>query len=297
MSEPLHDTDAPELAEILTSSLLHHPVSEQRLRRHLFRHDGFDPALARCVRGTGGRIDAFVAAVALPDEGDAPRAQLLAFATRPERRRAGLARDLYAEVETELRRRGVRSIVVGAGPVPSGLDLRYRAAATLLLRRLYVPVAAGYDMTLDPDRPVPEPPEIPAFVFRNLLPSDAAALDALCGREFPDWRHAGGLIDTGGPSGVVGAFSPDGQLVSFAGWTEYIFGPTGTRAAFRRRGLGEGVFWRAIRAMRQAGYSKDILIGFANISYYARAFGCHVRGAVWRMHKDLSADPAISKGK
>lgn len=297
MSEPLREADAPKLSEMLTSALPHHPVSEHRLRRLFFRHNGFDPALARCVRGTGNQIDAFGATVMLPAAENGLCAQLLALATRPERRRCGLMRGLYAEIETELRRRGVRFIVVGAGPIPSGLDLRYKAAATLLLRRLYVPTAVGYDMTLDPDRPVPAPPEIPGFAFRNLLPDDAPALDALCAEEFPDWRYASALIGTHGPSGVVGAFSPDGLLVSFAGWTEYIFGPTGTRSAFRRLGLGEGVFWRAIHAMRRAGYSRDILIGFANIGYYARAFGCHIRGTVWRMHKDLAADPAISKGK
>lgn len=297
MSEPLCETDAAELSEMLSASLPHHPVSECRLRRLLFRHSGFDPVLARCVRGAGGRIDAFMAAVALPRNDEGLRAQLVAFATRPERRRSGLVRDLYAEVETELRWRGVRFILVGAGAVPSGLDLRYRAAATMLLRRLYVPVSVGYDMTLDPERPIPEPPQIAGFTFRNLLQDDIVQLDSLCEEEFPDWRYASELVQSGGRSGVVGAFSRDGRLVSFAGWTEYIFGPTGTRTAFRRRGLGEGVFWRAVHAMRRAGYGEDILIGFANIGYYARAFGCHIRGTVWRMSKDLAADPAISRGK
>jgi len=31
--------------------------------------------------------------------------------------------------------------------------------------------------------------------------------------------------------------------------------------------------------------------------YYARAFGCHISGVIWRLRKDLTADAAISKGK
>jgi len=297
VSEAAQPSDASALAALLTESLPHHPTSERRLRRAFFQCDGFDPSLARVVRDARGRIDSIVAVVRLPDDEKGPRARLSLMATRAERRRQGLARKLYAEVETELRRRGVREIAIEGDALLSGLDLRYTPAATMLLRRLYVPTQVGYDMTLAPGRPVTESPEVAGFSFRPLAPEDKPALRTLCEAEFPGWRFAPELVRPGEPCGVVGAFAQDGSLAAFAGWNEYVFGPTGTAEIRRRKGLGEAVFRRAVRAMREAGFEKNICIGFANIGYYARAFGCHIRGTIWRMRKDLAGDPAISKGK
>jgi hypothetical protein len=201
-------------------------------------------------------------------------------------------------VETELRRRGVQDVVANGAVVEPGIDLRYTAAVTMLMRRLYAPAGVAYDMTFDPRRPPPPPPDPPSgFRLARLEPEDAPALDALCARDFPDWRNVSGLIRPGEPCGVLGVFSSDGALAAFTAYDEYILGPVGTAVPFRRRGLGSVAFLAAVREAARAWPGLPLLISRANMSYYARAFGCVVRGTVWQMKKDLTQDPAVSKGK
>jgi predicted N-acetyltransferase YhbS len=301
MSHTICESDLPELSGLLSAALPHHPVNERQLRRRLLGQPGYDPALTRVEKSAGGNIESLVAAL-LPEQlsSDGRRqARLVALATRPESQRRGLARQLYAEVEGELRRRGVQDVMVGDGLVPSGLDLRYRAAVTMLLRRLYVPTDVGYDQTLDPEAAVPPATPPPAgFQVRLLSTADAPALEDLCAAEFPGWKGTARLIAAGPGCGVEGAFdAKSGKLAAFAGFAEYVFGPTGTAREYRRRGLGTAVFWPAVRELREFSPDVPVLIGRANISFYARAFGCHIRGTVWHMRKNLDLDPAISKGK
>lgn len=298
MSDTVSETDIGALSQLLTLSLPHHPISERRLRNGFFRHDGFDVRLARAERRSDGMIIAIVAAVNLPVIEGRKRAQLLLVATHPEWRRKGFAGRLYAEVETELRRCGVQDIIVDSGVINSGLDLRYSAAVTMLMRRLYVPTLVGYDQTLDPEQPIPVVPPPDGFMVREMTVDDVSKLEAFCEREFPDWKRNSKLIGAGPGCGVIGAFDQaTGELAAFAGYAEYIFGATGTAQKYRRRGLGTAVFWPAVRALKAAMPKVPLLIGRANIGFYARAFGCHIRGVIWVMRKDLTFDQAISKGK
>lgn len=284
--------------DLLRESLPHHPLTERRLRRDLLGHPGFDPALARAEVDSIGVVRALVAAVMDVRVAGGTRAQLMVMATRPTCRRQGLARGLYAEVEGELRRRGVQEIVVTDGLVPSGLDLRYQAAVIALLRRLYAPLDVGYDMTLPPDAEPPDALPLPeGYSVRELTGTDRGCLDDLCAGEFPGWTGASRAVQGGLDTGVIGCFCPAGDLAAFAGYDEYVFGPTGTAKAHRRKGLGTVVFWEAVRRIRRGAPGVPVLIGCANIMFYARSFGCPIRGVVWRLRKDLSKDPAISKGK
>ena len=299
MGAPIEGSRVGELAGLLSAALPHHPITERRLRSTFFQHAGFDTELICLARGADGRVESAVGAVILPDKEGRSQSQLMFVATRPAARRRGLARTLYAELETELRRRCVQDMIIAGGTIPSGLDLRYQAATTMFLRRLYAVTSVSYDQTLDPDSPLPTrqpPPE--GFSVRRMTVEDTPLLASFCRREFPDWQGASGLIDTGPNCGVFGAFEKGtGRVAAFAGYCEYVFGPTGTARAHRRKGLGAAVFWPAIRELRAGMPHVPELIERANVPFYARAFGCHIRGTIWHMRKDLTADPAISKGK
>ena len=290
-ADRLDGRDAAAAAQLLSAACRWHPVSERRLRRKLFDHQGYQPDLALAVRGRTGRIDALAAAVVCGQSGSRPRAELVALATRPARRRRGLAGTLYAEIEARLQLRGVSEIAVGAGVLSSGLDLRYAAAVTMLLRRGFVPTGVVYDMALEPGRPAPELPGPEGFAIRDLAEGDRESLRALCAAEFPEWGYAPGLVRPGEPCGVIGAFDGQERLMAFAGWNEYIFGPTGTAAEHRGRGLGRAVFWRAVRAMGAAGFGERVCISVANVGYYARAFGGRVSAAAWHMRREIPGRP------
>lgn len=295
----LRPSDCSAVAGLLTSALPHHPVSDRRCRRHLLEAPGFDPELALGLDDAQGGVLAMVAALRLPDAEGRRRALLAAMATREECRKQGLMRSLYAELEGRLRDRGIQDVLVGGGPIPSGLDLRYQPAVVALLRRLYVTVEVGYDMTPPSLECIPEPPRLADdFELRELGHDDGAALKTLCEAQFPFWASLAGGVESGPSCGVVGVFERStGRLAAFARYDEYIFGPTGTSDAFRRLGLGTAVFWAAIQRMRAMAPETPVVIGNANIGFYARAFGCPIRGVIWRMKKDLTKDMAISKGK
>jgi hypothetical protein len=169
----------------------------------------------------------------------------------------------------------------------------------MLMRRIYVHGKVGYDLTLDPERRVPEEnPSVDGFDVRLLSTADVPLLNSLCAREFPSWASASARIGTSAECGVFGAFERgSGELAAFAGFDEHVFGPTGTAAKHRRRGLGSAVFWPAVKESMRLRPDVPVLIGNANMPFYARAFGCHIRGVVWEMVKNLAADPCISKGK
>ena len=160
-------------------------------------------------------------------------------------------------------------------------------------------VQVGYDMTLSPACEVPEAVEVPAgYAVKVLSQADAGALEKLCATEFPGWQGMSGSIGAGPNTGVAGVFDvATGELAAFAGFDEYIFFSTGTAVKYRRKGLGSVVFWTAVKRLLVAMPETPIVIGCANLGFYARAFGCYIRGTVWRMQKDLTADQAISKGK
>ncbi len=298
-SGPLGEQDIPSLLTLLQEAVVHHPVSMRRLRRDFLECPGFDPTLARVWRSPNGSVESIVAALRDPAVPDGSRACLALLATRPSFRGKGLARQLYEEVERELRQRGFREILVKGGVIPSGLDLRYTAAATALLRRLYVPTEVGYDMTLRPRQTIPAVVVPPAgYSLRLLTHEDRDVLDNLCAAEFPGWRAiVSQWVATSEHGGIMGAFDPSGNLAGFAGFDEYVFGPIGTARAYRRKGLGSALFWSAIRRIRDIAPNVPVLIGWAHFMFYARAFGCVLRGVVWRMRKDLTADPAACKGK
>lgn len=294
------EADIAEVSDLLTESLPHHPISQDRLRRCLLGNSGYRADLAKVIRGRGGRIQSFAAAAMMPAKDGRKRARFMGVATAAAARGRGMAGQLYAEIETQLRRDGVQEILIDEGGIiPSGLDLRYEAAPIMFLRRIYVPASVGYDMTLNDGSAPPRRLAVPrGFILRDLVQDDVSQYDALCDREKWDWKYGGRMLSRGKTVGIIGAFhKPTGQLAAFAGYSEYVFGPTGTATEFRRKGLGSLVFWAAVKHMWPVIRKTPILIGNANIGYYARAFGCKIRGVIWRMRKDLTLDPAISKGK
>jgi hypothetical protein len=174
---------------------------------------------------------------------------------------------LYGEIEQELRRREVKEILVADSSLCLGLDLRYQAAATMLLRRVYAPTDFAYDMTLDSDRPVPEPQSVAGFSFRDLNEADAEVLSALCATEFPGMTGVLKFLCAGEPCGVVGAFSAEGNLAAFAG----------TKSSF------------IIRSVRMITASKR-----QNLDQETRREKCSPHGGEWFRRK-IRAGPKPSK--
>ena len=119
--------------------------------------------------------------------------------------------------------------------------------------------------------PVPDGVDI----RRTLADTDAAAVDALVGREWPNWvRRA----TTGGRTGhVLAAFdTASGDAVAFAchsvnraGW----FGPTGTAPSHRHRSIGLALLGEVCTDLQVAGFHDVEICWIGPVGFYAAAGG------------------------
>jgi GNAT superfamily N-acetyltransferase len=283
-TEPISEMNLGDVEAIVAASFPYHAIGRDRLRRTILDGDGFDPELAFLAR-VGGRPAGFLAA---RHRAGSPSATLTLFATAPEYRQRSIAATLHERVENAVRARGAHEILIRPTPALPGLDLRYHAAVTMLLRREYAPDRVLYSQVLGVDEldtdTVSRESDLASggVTVRKLLPEDAAAAARVPGLE--PAVPADRLSEANPESfGVHAAFAGD-RIIAFAASEDDRFGPMATEESFRRRGIGSVLFLRACADIAARGY-REVLIGQANILYYARAFGARIASAVWHMRR------------
>ena len=163
-----------------------------------------------------------------------------------------------------------------------GVDVRALAMLCLAEQAGYEPIGAALDMSVPTTfrAPVPEGVE----VRRVLEDTDVAAVEALVGREWPEWlaelRQA---VDQGG---CLGAFVGDeGAAAGFAchsvnrlAW----FGPTGTDPRRRHGGVGLALLGEVCRDLMVAGHPDVEICWIGPVGFYAKA-----GGSVSRVYRTL----------
>ncbi|MDH2442966.1 GNAT family N-acetyltransferase [Amnibacterium sp. CER49] len=233
-------------------------------------------------------------------QGDDAHLDLLAVV--PEARRRGVGRALVDAWEAAARASGARRLRAGAdllGYVWPGVDVRYTAALSLLVRRGFTrtDVVWNMDVALAPEiAPSPEQlrrVEDAGIVVRRCLPGDVPALDAYTAAAWtPSWHRETLLAAARYPAPLFLAFRGD-DVVGFAAHGVFrpnLYGPIATDPTARGIGLGD-VLSRLCLADMAADGVRTAQIGWVAedaIPFYSRTVGARLGRCFWMLERPLT---------
>ncbi|BCJ53736.1 hypothetical protein Asp14428_52110 [Actinoplanes sp. NBRC 14428] len=205
------------------------------------------------------------------------------LAVDPAVRRRGAGRALLARVEAALAERGAREVVLG-GNAPyyawPGIDVRYTPALCAATALGYEQEQPAWNMTVDLAAGPEVPPPAEGVTVRRATAEDVPHLAAFALETFgASW--AGEITHSVGRerAGCHAAFDRDGGVLGFAAYGSSRpswFGPMGTAAAARGRGIGNLLLRRCLADQRANGFDR-VQIGWVGpLVFYANAVGARV---------------------
>lgn len=254
-----------------------------------------------------GRLVGVMQSVVRPAEG---RAWLGLFAVAAAARRQGVAAALFARVLEEWARAGIRQAEVLGVPsnyAAPGLDPRARAARAFLTRHGFRRIGAARSLVADLrstealDTAADERRlRVAGIRVRRARAADAGRVVAFAGARFgADWAHQAARALRLAPPGLHLALA-GARILGFAahsamnrewGW----FGPLGTAAEARGRGIGRVLLRRALRDLRAAGHRTAIIPWVATPAFYRRLVPCRAARVFWRYRRDARpATPGVT---
>ncbi|MBC7327328.1 GNAT family N-acetyltransferase [bacterium] len=205
----------------------------------------------------------------------------------------GLGSYILKEWEKNAEKLGVREIQVGGGLwyFFPGLDPRYTEALCFFFKQGYTRTPGDdVDMSLDLQSFQHEPREIPGVVLRRLEERDKEALKKFMLENFSEgWLEETLAAYKNDPISCHIA-EVDGEVIAFAAYevtNPGYFGPTGTKEAMRRRGIGGELLRRSLMDLKKLGYKKAIIPWVGPICYYWRSVGAKIHRVYWHLHKVL----------
>ena len=224
------------------------------------------------------------------------------FGTHPERRRQGIARALFMDLENRLQARGVNQLLVegnGPGYFWPGIELTRGPAICFLIK-----------LGFETDRKT----RVDMEVDLKEVDLDTAATAARLAAEGIVVRRTNDADISGTSAFVLQTFSRGWQIeveetrrfplpplnvaiykeqvVGFAAYdvTGYgRFGPTGTRPDMRQRGIGGVLLKMCLQQMSDRGDSTAEIAWAGPVAFYAKEVGARISRAYWCFHKTLSA--------
>jgi GNAT superfamily N-acetyltransferase len=208
--------------------------------------------------------------------GDHPVAFVKLLVVDRGRRRVGHGRALLAAAEQWAWDSGAAELHL-SGSAPAylwpGVDVRATAMLCLAEAAGYDETGAAYDMSVPAAfrHPVPDGVDL----RRALTEADAAAVDELVAREWPNWVDEQRRATEQGT--CLAAFdAATGEAVAFAchsvnraGW----FGPTGTVPSHRHRSIGLALLGEVCTDLRAAGFADVEICWIGPVGFYAAAGG------------------------
>ncbi|WP_433298648.1 GNAT family N-acetyltransferase [Actinoplanes sp. CA-030573] len=230
---------------------------------------------------------------------DAAAGHVDLLAVDPAERRRGVGRALLARVERALAGLGAGEVLLG-GNAPyyawPGIDVRYTAALCGAAALGYEQLPPAWNMTADlrllsPTEADEKRLAADGVVVRRAGPADAAPLAAFALANWtPGW--AGEITHSIGRerAGCHLALEPDGTPLGFAAYGSSRpswFGPMGTTAAARGRGIGSVLLRRCLADLRAEGYESAQIGWVGPTPFYSLAVGARVERVFFRYRKAL----------
>ena len=294
--------DLPALLDLCQRALPFDAYTLPLLRRRIFGDPEFAPELQLAAFEGDRLAGAMLGVRRARDEGYGGALSL--FAVDPPFRRQGLATRLLRELEDRLRADGARSVVVG-GAAPNyfwpGLDLRYTPAFCLLERNSYVVTDSGrVNMLVElPTRDWDTGEEearlaADGFEIRRLEERDRDAFAAYLSANWSRWWHDEGMNGYENDPVSVHIALRAGQICAFAAYNVEAFtggfGPTGTDAALRGKGIGRVLFHRCMHDLQAQGVAGCEVCWVGPVSFYARVADAWIHRSFYGMGKKLEGE-------
>jgi len=222
------------------------------------------------------------------------------FGVSQAHRRKGVGTALFDEIESRLRSRGIREVAAeGLGPnyfLP-GVELSHTETVCFLLGRGYqTDRKSRVDMEVDLERT-----DLDTSQAEERLRAEGILLRRAHPGEVPDvaqfaldnfsatWQGEVARSADLSPTPLFIALQGK-RIIGFAahdvGGTAR-FGPMGTLADLRGRGIGSALLKMCLRSIRDNGYDRAEIGWVGPIGFYARAVNARIHRVYWLFHKSL----------
>lgn len=267
--------DLSGICRIIDAALPADPTPPELFAQRVFLDQNFDPEgvlVAETPEGVAGFVVSMVRRHRIEDMADDfDKSWVPMFAVHPAFQRRGIASALFEAVEQRVRALGKKEAQIGPY-IPNwwtpGVDVAaYPGAIEFLKGRGYV--EAVRPLSMDSNlvtyrRPQwiaerQESLEAAGVVFERLRPELVPGLFAFLRAEFPgDWqRHlrqtCNKILSGAASTGQINVVHENGRILGFAHSENERFGPFGTAAAERGRGLGAVLLCLQLEFMRGQG--------------------------------------------
>lgn len=289
---PARPDDLPDLHELARRTLTLDTFSRDLLAEKLFPLVPPDACVWNVVVAeAGGALVGFMQGVARPATG---RAWLGLFAVDARWRRQRLATELFERVRGAWPA-GLNDVEVLAIPgnyFTPGLDPRYTEAVCFLERLGFERFRDCVNLTADLSAPFPTAEDERRLAgegveIRRARTEDSPRLDAFFSEHFgEDWRFEAGLALANRPPTLHLALEADRVIAFSAHSTQNrewgFFGPMGTAAAARGRGVGRVLLRRCLNDLHAAGHRTALIPWVGPIAFYRQWAAARVTRVFWR---------------
>lgn len=267
--------DLEAICRVIGSSLCADAISAEDFAAKVFLDLNFSPEtclVAEMGEEVVGFLAGFVRRYPIEDmPSDADRSWITLFAVAPEVRRQGIATALFDQAEQAFMKAGRSSTLVGPYTpswwTPGVDEAAYPGAIRFLEGRGYKLVTRPLSMRSDitvysrPEWVTEKLNELEGegYSYSSLTPQQIPALFDFLKQEFPgDWqRHlrqtARSILDRDADPRQIHVVQHGGVVKGFSHFEGERFGPFGTAASLRGKGLGVTLLCITVEAMKQCG--------------------------------------------
>ncbi len=289
-----------EVAKLCRQSMELDIMPDFLLREKTFGEPDFDPGMTLAVYPDNSNIPAGFIQGVIKDRHEEKIGYIKLFCVNPGFRRKGIASLLYENIETQMKKRGIKKIRVYES-YPNyfmpGVDPFYTEAICFFERNGFKKFSDTSNLTADLfetdfDTHEDEKKLEPENIFcRRAETKDKVKINEWIKKNFNAWLGEVSESFNNNPvslfiaekNGEIGAFSAFEVNNKGTGW----FGPMGTDDSLRGKGIGGILFKKCLADMKDIGYSKAIIPWVGPIPFYMKYANARVSRLFWRYEKKL----------
>ncbi|MEM8556657.1 MAG: GNAT family N-acetyltransferase [Bacteroidota bacterium] len=304
---PLTPADTDAAHALWNAVARYDPLSRAVFVEKVWEDDGVTPDLALAAEIKGELVGFTVGVVreALDGAGGTvTRGVVKLLAVDEAHQRQGIGTALVDALEASMTARGATAIRLGESPpnyLHPGLDPRYTRALLLFERRGYEKLANAIHMDVDLTQDLDTAADEARLLTDDITvararPSDEAAVMAFLDDHWPAWKAEIGRTFRNDPvslhlawedGGVLGFSAYDANNIGASATGTGWFGPMGTAAAARGRGVGAVLLKRCLADMAAQGHIVSTIPWVAPVGFYAHHVGAHISRVFYRYERAL----------